>query len=101
MPLRRTSGLSRRYASASKSGGSFVSMPSTDPLQSLGVLVPPLHVPFGGKRDRFRRLLVERLDRARGRPDDQRVVGKLLALGNERAGADQRVLADLGAVEHD
>src|SRR5436305_3421087 len=99
MPLRRTSGLSRRYASASKSGGSFTSMAvSTDPLQALGVLIPPLHVPVGRKRHRLRSLVVERLDRARGRADDQRIVGKFLALGDERAGADQRMPADLRAI---
>src|SRR5262249_23573873 len=46
-------------------------------------------------------LLVEAAHHARGRAHDQRVVGKFLALGDERAGADQAVAADAGAVEHD
>ena len=47
--------------------------PSADPPQSLCILVPALHVPFGRERHRLRRLLVERADGARGRADDQRV----------------------------
>src|SRR5436853_7691316 len=98
MPLRRTSGLRRRYASASKSAGSLASIfLSTDPLQSLGILVPPLHVPVGGERHRLGGFLVERLDGARGCADDQRIVRTLLALAAERAGADQRMLPDRGA----
>src|SRR5262245_14635792 len=47
------------------------------------------------------RRLVERAGGARRCADDQRVVGKLLAFGDERAGADQAVLPDPGTVEQD
>src|SRR5258706_2925788 len=36
-----------------------------------------------------------------GCADDERSVGKFLAFGDERTGADQAVAADLRAVEHD
>src|SRR3954452_17832910 len=68
---------------------------SADPLQPLGVLLRALDVDVGAARDHRDGLFIERADSARRRTDDQRIVGKGLTLGNQRAGADQRILADL------
>ena len=43
----------------------------------------------GAAADHGGGFLVERADHARRRADDQRIVGKLLAFGDQRAGADQ------------
>ena len=61
----------------------------------LRVLLPALDVDVGAARDHLDRLVVERADGARRRADDQRIVGEALAFGDQRAGADQGVLADL------
>jgi len=45
--------------------------------------------------------IVERAHGARRRSDDERLIGKFLALGNQRAGADKAVIADARPVEHD
>src|SRR6202043_657473 len=43
----------------------------------------------------------ERTDHPRRRTDDQGVLGKLLAFGDDRTCADDAVAADLRAVHHD
>src|SRR5215468_3579111 len=62
--------------------------------QALRILLRAPHVDVGALRDARLRVVVERADRARRRADDQRVVREALALGDQRTGADQRVLAD-------
>src|SRR6185312_378386 len=40
-------------------------------------------------------------DRARRRADNQRIVGKALAFGDDAAGTDKRIVSDLDAIEQD
>src|SRR6185312_15139546 len=47
------------------------------------------------------RLVVDGADDARRHADDQRVVGKALLFGDQRAGADDAVVSDPRAIEHD
>src|SRR5262249_14047421 len=70
---------------------------SSDPLEALGVALPAPHIDIGAVGDHRVRLVVERAHRLCGAADDQRVVGKALALGDERAGTDQAAGADLRA----
>src|SRR5450631_3127490 len=74
---------------------------SADPLQALRVLLRALHIDIGAAADHLDKFLIERANRARRRADDQRIVRETLAFGYHAAGADQRILPDLDAVEHD
>src|SRR5215217_363763 len=65
------------------------------------VALPVLDVVQRRSRQHLRLLLADLADDLAGRPHDQTVVGNLLALGNQRAGADQAVATDLRTVEHD
>ena len=57
---------------------------------------------MGGALGELRRLFGrERLHHLGGAAEDHRVVREFLALGDQRAGADDAVAADLRAVEHD
>src|SRR4029079_15084165 len=98
--------IARRFASAkpyaiadtlSRAGYTW----STDPLETFRVLLPAPHVDVGAAGNRFPCTVVERANRARGRAHDQRIVAELLPLRHQRAGPDQTVACDLGAVEHD
>src|SRR5215470_17367778 len=52
-------------------------------------------------RDELRGLFIELSYYPCRRPNDQRMIGKFLALGHQRAGTDNAVLTDPRAVEHD
>src|SRR5690348_9204563 len=72
---------------------------SADPVEALRVALPSADIDVGALRDHGMRLFIERARRARGRADDQGILGKLLAFGHQRAGADERIAADARAIE--
>src|ERR1700681_11855 len=81
-----------------KAVGSGNAKRSVDPRQALGVLLAAVDVDLARQRDHLDRLIVNRADQPRRHADDERALGKFLAFGHQRVGADQRVLANPGAV---
>src|SRR6478672_1339418 len=79
----------------------FEESKSTDALEALGVALPAPDINVGAFADHRHDLVVDAADGARGRTNNKRIVGEALAFGDERAGADQRILSDLHAVEQD
>src|SRR5262245_18966248 len=74
---------------------------SPDPPEPLRVLLPAPHIDVGAAPDRLPRRLIDLAHGARGHAEDQRIVGKLLAFGHHRAGPEQAISSDPGAVEYD
>src|ERR1700737_4228152 len=74
---------------------------STDLLQTLFEARPVGGIEFRGASHCRDLRGIERADNTRRRADDQRVLGKLLAYGNHRTGADDATAADPGAVHDD
>src|SRR5262249_51840053 len=90
--------LLRYFLTVAKSSYDRISLDSP---QRPGIMFPPPHVDLDAMRNHFRRLPVERADDAGRRADDETVVWEGLALGNDGAGADDRIGADPCPVEKD
>src|SRR5258708_3813883 len=74
---------------------------STDPLQAFLESRTVADVEFGSTSHRRDLRGLEGADHTRRRPDDQRMLGKLLAFRDHRSRADDTAAADLRAVHDD